>query len=132
MAEDQPLSSPQRIDKWLFFARISKSRTLAQEQIQSGLVQINGKVVKQPSAVVRLGDRLEIALPRRDLILKVLGPGSRRGPYEEARLLYEDLTPPETERPPLTALEQAQRLPGSGRPTKRERRQLDRLLDSDD
>ncbi|MGG7518280.1 RNA-binding S4 domain-containing protein [Allorhizobium undicola] len=132
MAEEQPPSAPQRIDKWLFFARVSKSRTLAQEQIQSGLVQINARVVKQPSATVRPGDEVRVALPRRDLVLKVLKAGDRRGPYEEARCLYEDLSPPPESRPELTALEQAQRLPGSGRPTKRERRQLDRLFDPDE
>ncbi|MCM2294369.1 RNA-binding S4 domain-containing protein [Allorhizobium sp. BGMRC 0089] len=132
MDERQPQTNlVQRIDKWLFFARISKSRTLAQEQIAAGLVRINGKPARQPSASVRSGDKVEISLAHRDLVLIVKLTGTRRGPYEEARLLYEDQSPPEAEREKLTAFEQAQRQPGSGRPTKRERRQIDRLFESD-
>jgi len=133
MSQEQPLAgASQRIDKWLFFARIFKSRTLAQQQIVSGRVKINGKAARQPSANLRPGDKLEITLPNRDLVLIVREPGSQRGPYEQAKLLYEDQSPPPPPRDTLTPFEQAQRLPGAGRPTKRERRQLDRLMDSED
>ncbi|MCJ7994409.1 RNA-binding S4 domain-containing protein [Rhizobium cremeum] len=125
-ADQQPPSgSRQRIDKWLFFARILKSRTLAQERVSAGHVKVNGLNVRQPSHLLKPGDRLEIALERRDLVVVVLKPGERRGPYEEARQLYEDQTPPEPER--ISALEQAMRSSGSGRPTKKERRAIDRL-----
>ncbi|WP_112830469.1 RNA-binding S4 domain-containing protein [Rhizobium cremeum] len=125
-ADQQPPSgSRQRIDKWLFFARILKSRTLAQERVSAGHVKVNGVSVRQPSHLLKPGDRLEIALERRDLVVVVLKPGERRGPYEEARQLYEDQTPPEPER--ISALEQAVRSSGSGRPTKKERRAIDRL-----
>lgn len=125
-ADQQPPSgSRQRIDKWLFFARILKSRTLAQERVSAGHVKVNGASVRQPSHLVKVGDRLEIALERRNLVLVVLKSGERRGPYEEARQLYDDLTPPEPER--ITLLEQAMRHAGSGRPTKKERRAIDRL-----
>ena len=60
-------------------------------------------------------------------MLLVVTAGDRRGPYEEARLLYQDLTPPPSEEDKLGPLEQATRLPGSGRPTKKERRAIDRL-----
>lgn len=123
--------SRQRIDKWLFFARILKSRTLAQERVSAGHVRVNGQVVRQPSHLVGPGDRLEVALERRDLILVVTNAGERRGPYEEARLLYEDLTPPLSEGERLGPLEQATRLPGAGRPTKKERRAIDRLQPGD-
>lgn len=121
----------QRLDKWLFFARMAKSRSLAQAYIQSGNVRVNGSPVRQPSHLVKAGDRLDISFERMDRILLVKAPGERRGPYEEARLLYDDQTPP---RPPgerLSLLDQAVREPGSGRPTKKERRALDRLMTED-
>lgn len=127
--EKQPQSPPaasQRLDKWLFFARMIKSRSLAQKAIEAGHVAVNGTRVTQSSAQVKVGDTLELSLERRDLVLRVLLPGTRRGPYEEARLLYDDLTPPAPARK-LTPFEQATRERGGGRPTKRERRETDRL-----
>lgn len=114
----------QRIDKWLFFARIAKSRTLAQDWVEGGHVSVNGEKVRRSSADIRTGDRLEILAERRTYILVVKAPGSRRGPYEEARLLYDDESPPQER---LSAFEQAQRAPGTGRPEKKDRRALDRL-----
>ena len=133
MGEKQLETGPrQRIDKWLFFARMAKSRSAAQSLIVSRKVEINDAVVVQPSHAVRPGDRIVLAMPRRSLILLVKFSGSRRGPYEEAKLLYEDLTPPEDPETRLTAFEQATRSPGSGRPTKRERREIDRLMPGGD
>jgi ribosome-associated heat shock protein Hsp15 len=131
--ERQPSSGTrQRIDKWLFFCRMIKSRSLAQSHVQAGHVRVNGERVAQPSHLIKAGDRVELTLERRDVVLIVRSAGSRRGPFEEARLLYEDLTPPPDEAKRLTALEQALRAPGSGRPTKRDRRAIDRLLSDDD
>jgi ribosome-associated heat shock protein Hsp15 len=134
MTDDrQPSSgSRQRIDKWLFFARMVKSRSLAQAHVQDGHVRVNGERVVQPSYGVKAGDRVELSLERRDLVLIVRLPGMRRGPFEEAKLLYEDLTPPPDETKRLTPFEQALRAPGAGRPTKRERRAIDRLTSDDD
>ena len=118
----------QRLDKWLFFARIVKSRSLAAKLVQAGHVRVNRDKTDNASKAVRSGDVLTVTLDRRILVLKVLAAGSRRGPYEEARLLYEDLSPPA---PPRVANEgpapAALRDAGSGRPTKRERRETDRL-----
>lgn len=131
--EKQPFSgSRQRIDKWLFFARMVKSRSLAQVYVQNGSVRVNGERVVQPSFGIRAGDRIELSLERRDIVLIVRSAGERRGPFEEARLLYEDLTPPLDETKRLTPFEQALRAPGSGRPTKRDRRAIDRLISDDD
>jgi ribosome-associated heat shock protein Hsp15 len=131
--ETQPGSgSRQRIDKWLFFTRMVKSRSLAQSHIQSGHVSINGARCAQPSQMVKVGDRVEITLERRGVVLVVRLPGDRRGPYEEARLLYEDLSPPPDEAKRLTPYEQAIRTTGSGRPTKKERRAIDRLMSDED
>lgn len=120
--------SRQRIDKWLFFARMVKSRSLAQALVQSNHVRVNGALVSQPSFQLKPGDRIDLQLERRDLVLVVKAGGERRGPFEEARLLYEDLTPPPEETKKLSLFEQAQRGPGSGRPTKKERRETDRLF----
>lgn len=131
--EKQPFTgSRQRIDKWLFFARMVKSRSLGQLYVQNGSVRVNGERVVQPSFGVKVGDRIELSLERRDVVLIVRAPGDRRGPFEEARLLYEDLTPPPDETKRLTPFEQALRAPGSGRPTKRDRRAIDRLTSDDD
>ena len=127
MDEKQPQSgSRQRIDKWLFFARVAKSRSLAQERVAAGHVSVNGQKIRQVSYQVKPGDKLEVAMPERDLVLVVKLPGERRGPYHEAKLLYEDLTPPR-EPKPFTPSEPGLRAPGAGRPTKKERRALDDL-----
>lgn len=108
--------SRQRIDKWLFFARIVKSRSLAQSLIEAGAVTVNGEGCGQPSRMVKLGDRVELLLESRDVILLVRAAGDRRGPFEEARLLYEDLSPSAGERNRLTPFERAQRGLGAGKP----------------
>jgi len=119
--------SRQRIDKWLFFTRMVKSRSLAQSHVQSGHVRINGERAVQPSQTVKIGDRVELQLDRRDIVLLVKLPGDRRGPFEEAQRLYENITPPEDETKRLSPYEQAIRGAGAGRPTKKERRAIDRL-----
>lgn len=116
----------QRLDRWLFFARIVKSRTLATRLVQSGRVRLNRDKVDQAAHAVKAGDVLTVTLERRVLVLRVLGPGARRGPAEEARTLYEDLSPvpvPGTLPDALPPIREA----GSGRPTKRQRRETDRL-----
>ncbi|MEM9104037.1 MAG: RNA-binding S4 domain-containing protein [Pseudomonadota bacterium] len=121
MAEDR-----QRIDRWLFFARVVKSRSLAAKLAQSGRVRINGNKIDQPSRTVAADDVLTITLDRKVLVLKVVETGERRGPYAEARLLYEDLSPPPVKAETGPGALPPYREAGSGRPTKRERRQLDR------
>ncbi len=124
-AQGEPAAT-QRIDKWLFFARIVKSRSLAAKMVQSGRVRVNCDKVSNAARAIRPGDVLTVSLERRVVVLKVLAAGERRGPYSEARLLYEDLTPPEP--PPETAPPPANagvREQGSGRPTKKQRRMLD-------
>lgn len=91
---DEPLQG-QRIDKWLYFARVVKTRTLASKLAQSGKVRINRQKITNAARRVRAGDVLTVGLRGRVLVLRVLGPGARRGPATEARLLFEDLSPPE-------------------------------------
>ena len=122
----------QRIDKWLFFARAVKSRSLAARLVTAGRVRINRDKAAQASDFVRAGDVLTITLERRVLVWKVLDAGSRRGPSTEARTLYEDMSPPASASD--AALPDAMaplREVGSGRPTKKERRQLDRFRDGE-
>ena len=116
----------QRIDKWLFYARVSKSRTLAQKLAQSGHVRVNREKISSAATPVGPGDVLTITLERRVLVYRVLDPGSRRGPASEARLLYEDMSPPAPPTEPSAPMDRpAAREPGAGRPTKRQRRQTD-------
>ncbi len=127
------MTDRQRIDKWLFFARVVKSRSLAAKLVSAGGVRINKDKVDQPSYGVKPDDVLTITLDRRILVYRVLSGGTRRGPAEEARTLYEDISPPPVPKGDVSRLDMLpKRDPGSGRPTKRERRQVDRLLGGDD
>ena len=123
----------QRVDQWLWFARVAKSRTLAQALVARGKVRINRNRVDKPSATVKPGDVLTLTLGPTVRILEILAIGARRGPASEAQLLYRDLAPPPSQaisgaRNQNEALAaQAVRLDGAGRPTKRERRQTDKL-----
>lgn len=122
----------QRIDKWLFFARAVKSRSLAAKLVVAGRVRINRDKAAQASDLVRPGDVLTITLDRNIRVWKVVAAGARRGPAEEARGLYEDMSPPPVPKSEAAASAVAPlREAGSGRPTKRERRQTDRLRGED-
>ena len=130
MGKKQPQSLPvlrQRLDKWLYFTRLQKTRSIAQKAIESGDIKVNGDRITQPSHALKAGDVVVVSLDRRDTIVRVLRPGVRRGPYEEARLLYDDLTPAVVPGEKPNAFDQATRERGSGRPTKKERRGIDRL-----
>jgi ribosome-associated heat shock protein Hsp15 len=113
-----------RVDKWLWAARFFKTRSLAAQACAGGKVDVNGEAAK-PARAVRPGDRIGVTLPGGRRIGRVLGLSDRRGPAGEARALWEDLTPPAPPRPRFAR--PPYRAPGSGRPTKLERRQTDRL-----
>jgi len=114
-----------RIDKWLWAARFFKSRTLAAGACSGGKIDVNGSAAKA-ARPVRPGDLLQITMPRGRRIVRVAALTERRGSGSEAALLYEDLTPPPPPREARPA-PSAYRPPGAGRPTKRERRHIDRL-----
>tara|TARA_R110001592_G_scaffold288823_1_gene557949 strand:+ start:1887 stop:2291 length:405 start_codon:yes stop_codon:yes gene_type:complete len=123
-----------RLDKWLWFARFFKTRSLATRYVQSGKLRVNTVTVAKPHYSVKVGDVLTFPMRAGIKVVKVLDMGARRGPAVEAQALYEDLSPPpppkdaaDTERPGKVALRDA----GSGRPTKRERRETDRLRGED-
>ncbi|WP_193366928.1 RNA-binding S4 domain-containing protein [Pelagibius marinus] len=124
-----------RADKWLWQARFFKSRSLATQICQAGKLRLSGQGVVKAHYKVKVGDVLTFPQARHIRVIKVLALGTRRGPASEAQALYEDLKPPEAESrlPKGTpdALATAPREPGSGRPTKRDRRALERLRDTE-
>ena len=121
----------ERLDKFLFFSRAIKSRTLAQKFIESGAIRVNSERTDRSDLKVGAGDVLTMSLNNRIIVWRILDCGTRRGPAPEAQGLYEDLSPP--------ALPKAQMSPygaaiaprgdGAGRPTKKERRETDKLRD---
>ncbi len=127
-------SGGQRIDKWLWFTRAVKTRSLAAKLVSSGKVRLNSDRISKPSQAVTVGDVLTFTLNRRVRVLKVVLTGTRRGPYEEARQLYEDLSPepamPNAPCAPDAA--PAARPHGAGRPTKKQRRDINSWLSDGD
>lgn len=120
-----------RLDRWLFFSRLVKSRSLAAKLIDAGHVRVNGEKTQQAKHAVGPGDVLTLALPNdraADVkIIKLIACGTRRGPAAEAQTLYEDMTPPPPpkEDKEVTASKYA---PSPGRrPTKHERQGLQRM-----
>ncbi len=119
---------PQRLDKWLWFARVARTRTLAAGLVADGHVRVNRERIVKPSQPVRPGDVITVSVGPRVRVLEVVAPGERRGSATVAQVLFRDLTPPrETPTAPGGAINAGQRDAGSGRPTKRDRRALDRL-----
>jgi ribosome-associated heat shock protein Hsp15 len=119
-------SDARRLDKWLWFARFCKSRTLATKLCAAGKVRVGGDLVHKAHQLVRPGDVLTFPLGPHIRVIRVVQLGERRGPANEARTLYEDLAPPV----PAAGPSMPQRERGAGRPTKSDRRALDRLHDS--
>jgi ribosome-associated heat shock protein Hsp15 len=129
----------QRLDKWLWFARLVKTRTLAADIVSAGKVRLNRVRIDKPAQTVRAGDVLTLNLNRRIQLVRVLGIAERRGPSAAARALYEELTaegdvikPQSSSSPPGAGRQPGEGCPirrpvGSGRPTKKERREIDRL-----
>ncbi|PZO77740.1 MAG: RNA-binding protein [Mesorhizobium amorphae] len=89
---EEATETRQRLDKWLFFARLVKSRSLGAKLVELGRVRVNREKVAKAAATVKLGDVLTINLDRRVAVVKVLDLGERRGPAPEAQALYEDLS----------------------------------------
>ena len=120
-----------RLDKWLWAARFFKTRSLAQQAIAAGRVKLNDERVKRAHEV-RVGDAIAV----REWRVHVRALSDRRGPAEEARKLYEETAEGRAERERLGDLRRWGTEPAralKGRPTKRDRRLLERLpvLDAD-
>jgi ribosome-associated heat shock protein Hsp15 len=95
----EPVATRQRLDKWIWHARVTKSRTLAQKLIESGAVRVNGQRVTGSDTRVGIGDGLTILVHGRLRVLKIAGIAERRGSPTVALALYEDISPvlPKTE-----------------------------------
>lgn len=89
-----PAASAVRLDRWLCFARVFKTRTLAADRIAAGGVRLNGQPCRKPGQTVRPGDVVTAATPGKVRVLRVVASGERRGPATEAQALFEDLTDP--------------------------------------
>ena len=117
-----------RLDKWLWYARFLKSRTMASHLCEDGRVRVNRRRISKAHALIRVGDVLTFPQAKKIRVVRVLSLGQRRGPATEAATLYIDLVPstsPKSSEPKEAV--SGMRLAGSGRPTKSDRRALDRL-----
>jgi ribosome-associated heat shock protein Hsp15 len=116
-----------RIDKWLWAARFFKTRALAADAVDGGKVLVNDTRIK-PAKPVAVGDRLDIRIGQYRYEVEVLGLSGKRGPAPEAQLLYRESDESRLRRE--TVAEQNRLLPQpnfKGRPTKRDRREIERL-----
>ena len=113
-----------RVDKWLWYARFFKTRSLASSEVSAGHVRLNGEKLHKPASTVAPGDVLTFPKARHIRVIRVEALAERRGPAPEAQALYTDLDPPKPREPEAKnpAFE------GKGRPTGKDRRKLDQSL----
>ena len=118
-----------RIDLWLFYTRLIKSRSLAGKLVEGGKVRINKEKVVKPAQSVQVGDVITAIIHKEVRVIRVEALGTRRGPASEAQSLYTDLTPREETRLKKDKFSELSpsRPKGAGRPTKKDRRKLDSL-----
>ena len=120
----EPRSDRQRIDRWLWHARLARTRSAAQALATSGQVRVNRERIDSASRAVKLGDVLTVAFPTSVRILRVEGFSERRGSATDAGLLYDDLAPP-TPKPAASDAPAPVPAPDpGGRPDKHARRDL--------
>lgn len=117
-----PTPADVRLDKWLWASRCFKTRGLAADACAAGHVKLNGTSAKAAKSV-KIGDRLEVRTPGGLRILEVAALSDRRGSAEVARTLFVDHTPPPPPRDPMVVVRER----GTGRPSKRDQRQLQKL-----
>ena len=120
-----------RLDTYLYYIRIFKSRSIATKFVLTNRLRISGQVTQKPHRMISIGDVLTMTINDNIKILKVLDIPNRRGPYSESLNFYEDITPIEIipkKKIRKTDIKFVERV---GRPTKRERRQTDRLMGRD-
>src|SRR6185369_8077233 len=130
----EPSSDSVRIDKWLWAARLAKTRPLAAEAVKGGHVELNGRRVSAAKGV-RVGDRLDLTIGGTPRTVVVRGLAERRGPASVAATLYEETPESVAERERIAEQRRIARAadpfgaplpePGGARPTKRDRRRLE-------
>ena len=118
-----------RIDKWLWYARFFKSRSGAARLCAGGRVRVNSQLIAKARHSVRVGDVLTFAQARTIRVIEIMELGVRRGPAVEAQALYEDLDPPVAQS--RREDRHGEREPGAGRPTKAERRAIEKMKEGD-
>lgn len=127
MKAGSPAAAEVRIDKWLWAARFFKTRAAAQQAVEGGKVKLNGERTK-PGKGLKVGDRLVIHAATSAWTMTVVRLADKRGPATVARTLYEEDEASRAQREEQAALRRFAVSPDqdrSGRPTKRERRQLE-------
>ena len=120
-----------RLDKWFWYGRFIKSRSLATKLCNSGKVRVNGSLIKKAHQSVAPGDVLTFPVGPNIRVIKIIKLGNRRGPAKEAQALYEDLQPIDRIAKKIgstLAVEPGKRERGSGRPTKVQRRAIERFM----
>ena len=120
-----------RLDLYLFYIRIFKSRNLATKFIISNRLRISGRVTQKPHKLISIGDVLSLPIQDYVKILKVVDIPKRRGPFSEALNYYEDITPLKTQENKVNVTPKFKFVERVGRPTKLERRQTDKLMGRD-
>ena len=118
-----------RIDKWLWAARFFKTRSLAARACELGRIEANGLAAK-PAREVRVGDRLQVKNDGGDFLVEVLGTSEMRGPAAVAQALYRETEASRELRLKLAAERKAMphfEASREGKPSKRDRREIDRL-----
>lgn len=114
-----------RIDQWLWYARQFKSRSQASKFCSDKKIRLDGQLVSKASTLIHIGSTLTFVKNEQIKVVKILDIGKRRGPASEAEALYQDLSPPP--QPAIKGSAQILRDRGAGRPTKAERRALEKL-----
>ena len=120
-----------RLDIYLYYIRIFKSRSIATKFVSTNRLRISGQVTQKPHKMISIGDILTMTINDNIKILKVLEIPNRRGPYSESLNFYEDITPIENVLKKESRKLDMKFVERVGRPTKRERRQIDRLMGRD-
>jgi ribosome-associated heat shock protein Hsp15 len=121
MAEDP---ATLRVDKWLWYARFFKTRSLTAKLVAARKVRVNSEPIAKPSFAIKSGDVLSFAQGDNTRVVKVEMLGTRRGPAPEAAALYVDMSPEPNIR---EYVPENPKFAGKGRPTKKDRRQSDRF-----
>jgi len=126
------MDEPVRIDKWLWAARLFKTRSVAREAISGGKVHLNSQRVK-PGRALNVGDQLSVQRGQDEYLLEVLDLSSRRGPAPVAQALYQESEESRVKREKLAEQRKMEREEHAGRerrPDKRQRRKLVRFKDN--
>ncbi|MBL4751606.1 MAG: RNA-binding S4 domain-containing protein [Amylibacter sp.] len=114
------MAQTQRIDKWLWYARFYKSRSLCAKQVLGGKIYVNDVKISKPAHGLVVGDVLTFIKAEQTRIIKVLDLGTRRGSAPEAQLLFKDSSLPRAAKKIIPA---NPKFEGKGRPTAKDRRQ---------